>query len=138
MRPNFVIDASIAAAWCFKDEATDYTEAVLDALVGSSMAIAPRLFLYEAHNMILTGLRRQRIDHADAEAFIMLLPKLSISITDPQIYADVFLLAQRHRLTFYDAAYLDLAMREGLPISSRDGDLLKAATLERISFYEPK
>ena len=67
--PDFVVDASIAAAWCFKDEASDYTEAILEALKISANATAPRLFLYEVHNIVLMGLRRQRITQADADIF---------------------------------------------------------------------
>ena len=69
--------------------------------------------------------------------FRKLLPALSIAITDPLAYGAVFSLAQRYRLTVYDAACLDLAMREGLPIASRDGDLVKAAGLEGLALYQP-
>ena len=134
---DFVVDASIAAAWCFKDEATPYTEAVLDAITGPATAAAPRLFFYETHNLTLMGLRRQRVSQDDAEAFIRLLPALSIIITDPLAYSDVFRLAQHHRLTIYDAAYLELAIRKALPIASRDGDLLRAAGVENITVYQP-
>ncbi len=57
---RIVIDASIAASGCFRDEATDYTEAALNAIAGSPDAIAPRLWAYEIRNCILTGMRRGR------------------------------------------------------------------------------
>lgn len=131
----FVIDASVASTWCFKDELTDYTDAVLDAVSGSVIAIAPRLLLYEVHNTTLMGLRRQRIDKADADAFLQLFSSLPIQITDPPSYSAIFALAQRHGLTVYDAAYLDLAMREGLPIASLDKNLVRAAGDAGLSFY---
>jgi hypothetical protein len=58
--PSIVIDASIATAWCFKDETTDYTEAAL-ATVSSGDSVAPRLWEYELRNSILMGVRRGRI-----------------------------------------------------------------------------
>ncbi|MGH9627601.1 MAG: type II toxin-antitoxin system VapC family toxin [Bryobacteraceae bacterium] len=80
-----VIDASIAAAWCFKDETTDYTEGVLTAVSGDSDAVAPRLWAYEVRNSVLMGLRRGRIAKTDAEEFLKSLPALRIRLIDPAI-----------------------------------------------------
>lgn len=74
------------------------------------------------------ALRRRRIGRDDADAFLSLLSNLSIQITDPPSYGEVFSLAQHYDLTFYDAAYLDLALRESLPLASLDIALVKAAT----------
>lgn len=134
---DFVIDASVASTWCFKDELTVYSDSVLDAVSGSVIAIAPRLLLYEIHNTTLMGLRRQRIDKADADVFLQLFSNLPIQIVDPASYSAVFALAQRHGLTVYDAAYLDLAIREGLPIASLDKNLLRAAGHAGISVFKP-
>ena len=133
----FVIDASVASTWCFKDELTDYTDSVLNALSGSVITIAPRLLLYEIHNTTLTGLRRQRIDRADAEAFLQLSYGLPIKIVDPLSYRAIFALALHHGLTVYNAAYLDLALRKGLPIASLDIVLRKAAVNAGLSVYTP-
>src|ERR1700722_6907659 len=65
-----VIDASIAAAWCFPDERIGYANAVLRALSTSVEALAPRLWAYELRNSVLTGMRRKRITAADAEEFL--------------------------------------------------------------------
>jgi predicted nucleic acid-binding protein len=82
-------------------------------------AIAPRLWAYEIRNSVLMGVRRKRITQNDAEDFLQSLEGLPIRLTDPVSYDSVFSLAGRHGLTVYDAAYLDLALREGLPITFR-------------------
>src|SRR5690242_15684484 len=122
--PNLVIDPSVAAAWCFKDEATPYTEGVLSVVSGSDEAVAPRLIAYELRNSVLMGVRRGRITSKTAQEFLQSLRDLRIRLTDPVSYDDVFDLAERHVLTVYDAAYLDLALREGLPLASLDAALL--------------
>ncbi len=68
--PAPVIDASLAGAWCFPDERTDYTNAVLLAISSPLEALAPRLWAYEVRNSVLTGFRRKRISHADALEFL--------------------------------------------------------------------
>jgi predicted nucleic acid-binding protein len=87
---RIVIDASIAASWCFRDEATDYTEAALSAVAGSAEAIAPRLWAYEIRNCILTGMRRGRITQPGAEGFLESLSDLNIALFDPVSYNHVF------------------------------------------------
>jgi predicted nucleic acid-binding protein len=110
---SLVIDASLAAAWCFSDEQTDYTNRVLQSLP-SSNAFAPKLWAYELRNSVLMGVRRGRVSRPDAEGFFSSLPSLNIHLTDPVSYDDVFRLADATGLTVYDAAYLDLSMRERL------------------------
>ena len=108
-----VIDSSLAAAWCFPDERTDYTNAILRAVSTPLEAVAPRLWAYEVRNSVLMGLRRKRITHADAQDFFESIKGLPIRLSDPVSYDGVFRLADRYGLTVYDAAYLDLALREG-------------------------
>jgi len=132
-----VIDSSLAAAWCFPDERTDYTNAVLRVVSTPLEATAPRLWAYEVRNSILMGLRRKRIGKADAEYFLDSLKGLPIRLTDPLSYDGVFSLADRHGLTVYDAAYLDLALREGLPLASLDNELCKAAGNSGVALFQP-
>jgi predicted nucleic acid-binding protein len=122
-----VVDSSIAAAWCFPDERTNYTNGVLQAIAAPLDALAPRLWAYEVRNSVLMGVRRKRITLADAEDFLESIKGLPIRLTDPVSYDRVFSLADRHGLTVYDAAYLDLALREGLPLASLDKALCNAA-----------
>jgi predicted nucleic acid-binding protein len=132
-----VIDSSIAASWCFPDERTDYTNSVLQALATPLEAIAPRLLAYEVRNSILMGLRRKRIDKAHAEQFLDSLKAMPIRLIDPISYDGIFALADRQSLTVYDAAYLDLAIRESLPIASLDTALIRAAERSGVAIFNP-
>jgi len=132
---NLVLDASVASTWCFPDEQADYANAVLHAVSSSVQAIVPRLWAYEIRNSVLMGLRRGRINKADAEAFLDSLGELNIRLVDPPSYDAVFELAERTGLTVYDAAYLDLAIREGSQLASLDGALEKAAVKAGVTLF---
>lgn len=134
---GFVIDASIAATWCFKEEATDYTENILNAVSGLIGAVAPRLWAYEIRNSVLSGVRRKRITSTDADEFLESLLDLHITLTDPVSYDDVFILAHRYGLTVYDASYLDLAIRESIPLASLDNELIRAVPLAGVRIFTP-
>jgi hypothetical protein len=79
---NLVLDSSIAATWCFPDEKTPYTQAVLQAVASSSEAVVPRLWAYEIRNSVLVGVRRNRITQAHAEDFLDTLNSLPIRLTE--------------------------------------------------------
>ena len=132
-----VLDSSVAAAWCFPDERTDYTAAILRTVSSPADAAAPRLWAYEVRNSVLMGVRRKRITMADAQEFLTLLNALPIRLLDPQSYDEIFALADRHSLTVYDAAYLDLAFREGLPLASLDKAMRNAALQSGVALFEP-
>jgi predicted nucleic acid-binding protein len=100
-------------------------------------AVAPRLWAYEVRNSVLTGLRRKRITHADALEFLESIKALPIRLADPVSYDGVFSLADRRGLTVYDAAYLDLALREGLPLASLDNALCAAARNSGVALFQP-
>jgi predicted nucleic acid-binding protein len=135
----FVIDASIASAWCFPDEQTDYTKAVFRAVTSSTGdAVAPRLWAYEIRNSILMGLRRGRISKPDSEQFLASLNELNVRLSEPASYDNVFSLAQERGLTVYDAAYLSIAMQEGLPLASLDRQLVRAAETAGVQLFEPR
>jgi len=123
-----VIDASIASAWCFPDEQTDYTKAVFLAVSSSAVnSVAPRLWAYEIRNSVLMGLRRGRISKADSQQFLVSLNELNVRLSEAASYDEVFSLAQEHGLTVYDAAYLNLAIQEHLPLATLDRQLVRAA-----------
>ena len=134
---GLVIDASLTASWCFPDERSDYANGVLRAVSAPIEAIAPRLWAYEVRNSVIMGLRRKRITKADAQEFLNSLRGLPIRLTDPFSYDGVFDLADRYSLTVYDAAYLDLAMREGLPLARLDNELIRAAERAGVSLFRP-
>ena len=126
---RFVPDVSAVCAWCFEDERTAASEALLARLPECELCV-PALFLWELRNVLLMAERRTRITSADRNRFLALVVQLDLGIdpADPNVvWHDVLSLAAQHRLTSYDAAYLELAMRWGLPLASRDNALLAAA-----------
>lgn len=134
---SLVVDSSIAAAWCFPDERTDYTNAVLQLLSPPSEAVAPRLFAYDIRNCVLMGLRRKRITKTEAETFLDSVQILPIRLEDPESYGALFELANSEGLTVYDAAYLDMAMRKGLPLATLDTALVRAAGRSGVAILQP-
>lgn len=125
----FVLDCSVAMAWCFPDEAGPYSEKVLEDLAGSG-AVVPSIWPLEVANVLLSAERRTRISKAQSRRFVELLQALPISVDETRaatVWDGVLSLARDQKLSAYDAAYLELAMREGVPIATRDETLLKAA-----------
>ena len=126
---SFVLDNSVALAWCFEDEQTPATDALLDRLVREG-ATAPQLWPLEALNGLLTAERRKRITRDDRLRLAGLLADLPITIdveTAERTWTATARLAEAHGLTAYDAAYLEVALRLGLPLATRDAALVVAA-----------
>ena len=125
----FVLDASVAVAWCFADESTPAAWALLDRL-GATPGHVPALWELEIGNILLGAERRQRITRARAVEFLGILGELDIRV-DPDLpgrpFRDILPLARETRLTTYDATYLELAMRLGLPLATKDRALAQAA-----------
>jgi len=125
----FVVDCSIAMAWLFHDEATPKTAALLDRLAGET-ALVPAWWFIEIANVIAIAERKGRITPIQSDAFIADLSKLGIERDDEasaRAFTHLLALCRTHRLTSYDAIYLDLAIRRGLPLATLDADLRKAA-----------
>jgi predicted nucleic acid-binding protein len=126
---GFVIDASIALAWCFDDEATDATRALLDRFEDEHAEV-PSLWHLELANALAMGERKRRITPARASEFIALIGGLPIVIDEQTANLalnTVLDLARSEGLSAYDASYLELAMRRGVPLATKDEDLAKAA-----------
>ena len=126
---NFVLDCSIAMAWCFEDEATDFTDSLLESLAQVS-ALVPSMWSLEVANVLAISERRGRTNQAKMTQFLRLLGNLPIIVdakTGEKAFTDVLTLARTHKLTSYDAAYLELALREGLPLATLDEGLKRAA-----------
>ena len=131
-----VIDASVAVAWCFADEATPEVDAVLDR-VRADGARVPSLWHLEVANVLRQAERRGRISEADTSRRIELLEQLPITTdgeTMQRAWGTTLALARAHALTVYDAAYLELASRLGVPLASKDKELLAAAQIGGVSF----
>ena len=126
---SLVIDSSVTLAWLFADERTDGADSVLRR-VSESGAVAPSLWKLEVANALQMAIRRKRIDTAFRDASLIDLRSLVVRIdseTDDHAWADTLRLAERWRLTLYDAAYLELAQRLDLPLASLDHELRTAA-----------
>ncbi len=118
-------------SWCFEDEVDAYCDAVLDRLVQDE-AIVPCIWPLEVVNVLVMGERRQRLNPAQSMRFQELLSTLPIAVEPapgPGRWPTLAALAREHSLTAYDASYLELALRRGLPLATRDDELL--AALER-------
>lgn len=125
----FVLDASVAIAWCFADEASAATDALLDRLADEE-AVAPALWPLEVANALAMAERRGRLSGAGLSRSVKLLQSLAVEIDDEahtRAFRDLLHLAQSERLTVYDAAYLELALRRGAPLATKDVELRKAA-----------
>jgi len=123
----FVIDTSVAMAWCFQDEATQATEAVLD-LLRNDQVVVPAIWPLEVANVLLVAERRGRLSEAQASRFLELLAQLPINVdTSPTDMAGIVATGRRHTLSSYDAAYLLLAERLGTTLATLDKPLAKAA-----------
>lgn len=122
----FVLDAFIAACWAFEDE--DHPAAAL-ALerIRTDEAQVPSLWWFEVRNTLIVNERRGRITQADTAAFLRGLSRLGITVDRSPEEAAVLTLARRHSLSVYDAAYLELAQREQLPLVTLDKELRLAA-----------
>ncbi len=126
---GFVLDASTALAWCFKDEDSADADRAQQLLL-DSWALAPRIWHAEVANGLVAGERRKRIDWPDLKRSVALLETLDIRIDPAEIsgrWMALIELARAPRLSLYDAIYLDLAMRERLPLATVDAALARAA-----------
>lgn len=125
----FVLDASIALAWCFADEATRASEQLLERL-DDEEAMVPAIWPLEVANALIFGERKRRITQARAVGFLDMVRQLPIGIEAAdaeRAFRNVMSVARDGGLTAYDGAYLDLAMRLGVPLATKDLALQKAA-----------
>ncbi|MGA2072373.1 MAG: type II toxin-antitoxin system VapC family toxin [Terriglobia bacterium] len=136
---EFVLDGSIALAWYFKDEADPYADAVAASLTTARAAV-PLIWRLEVANALLMGERRQRSTEAQAGKWLAYLRSLPIAVddeTNDRAWSEVLGLARVHRLSAYDAAYLELALRRRLPLATLDNQLKAAAAKVGVSAFAP-
>lgn len=123
---RFVLDASVTVAWCFPDESGQFAEQVLDLLASSGEALVPAIWPFEVANAMLAGERRKRISAAQVTSILQRIAELPIAI-DPirsdRAFSQILSLGRQEQLSEYDAAYLELAMREVLPLATLDNQL---------------
>ncbi len=126
---RFVLDCSVVMSWCFEDEADAYADSVL-FLLADAEAVVPSIWTLEVANVLLVGERKRRLTKAGTIRFIKLLRGLPIIIdqeTPDFVFHEVLSIGRQYGLSAYDAAYLELAMREGMPLATRDLGLRQAA-----------
>ena len=126
---SLVLDASITMTWCFEDEGTPATDELLDQVVESS-AVVPKIWRFEVGNALQMAIRRKRIDADFRDKALVKLSALPIAIdpeTDAHAWTTALRLAERFALTLYDAAYLEVAQRLGIPLATLDQKLRAAA-----------
>ena len=126
-----VLDASVTVCWHFPDEQNAAADAIL-AQLRPDTALVPGHWWFEIRNVLLMGERRGRTTEDQTALFLDFIRELPISVALLPDEIAVMDLARRHRLTFYDAAYLELAKREGLALATFDRELLTAARAEGV------
>jgi predicted nucleic acid-binding protein len=131
---SFVVDASILAAWFLNEKTDPRVEAAFDTVTRVETR-APILLYYELRNALLVSERRNRITEAMSAAFLRDLALLPIRLELPAEDASLMTLARKRKLTAYDAAYLELAKREALPLATLDRALEKAAVAEGVALF---
>lgn len=125
---SLVLDSSVTLAWLYPDETSDAVDGVLER-VAAAGAWVPSLWRLEVANSLQQALRRGRIDAAFRDESLADLAQMNIAIdheTDTYAWSTTLRLAERFTLTLYDAAYLELAQRRGLPLATLDRDLRTA------------
>lgn len=127
---SFVLDNSVAMRWCFESAAHTYADSVLRRLADGETAIVPVLWFYEASAVLAREQNRGTLPTPKADEFLEELGSLKI-IADEEsagrAFTDVRRLAIAYRLTSYDAAYLEVALRRNLPLASLDDELIRAS-----------
>jgi predicted nucleic acid-binding protein len=127
---RFVLDASVAVAWCFEDEKTAYTELVLDLLASGEEAVVPALWPVEVADALLVAEKRGRVKLPEVAAFLRRLSGFRITVAHiytAHAFDRVLPVARVHNLTVYEAVYVDLAAREEAPIATLDNKVRRAA-----------
>jgi len=136
----FVLDNSVAMRWLLaSNKVSDqrYAELVLRSLANAE-AVVPNLWHLEAANVLLSAANRKELEISAVERFTVQLENLPITVdtlTSNQVFGHTMSLAKAYRLSSYDAAYLELALRENLPLATLDKHLLRAARRSDIEIY---
>jgi predicted nucleic acid-binding protein len=136
---EFILDCSVTMAWYFKDEANAYAKAVRRSLIGVD-AVVPGLWPLEVANILVLGERRQRSTEAEASKWLRYLQMLPIRVDDEtaaRAWSDILHIARSYSLSAYDASYLELAIRLGLPLASLDDQLKATAASAGAAEYKP-
>jgi predicted nucleic acid-binding protein len=126
---RFVLDASVVLTWCFPDENIDLAQQVADRFKRGDTALVPSFWPHEVLNALLAGEKRKRISREMIRSFLDDLAALPVTleqITPGIVFDRIQTISRKHGLTAYDAAYLDLALENGLALATLDEALARA------------
>ena len=130
----------MTVAWCFEDQSTPYTDAVLQALIDGAAVVVPAIWRLEVVNTLVVAERRKKLAPAKSAVFLRDLQKFAITVDlegIDRVFNTVLDQARLYQRSAYDASYLELAKRLGLPLATRDRPLGKAAQELGISLFQP-
>ena len=123
---QIVVDNSIVVAWCLADEIDPLAETARRRVVRDG-AVVPGIWWYELRNALLVNERRGRLDAADTDAILADILQMPFALDRDHDDHTLVALARQHGLTAYDSAYLEVALRRGLPLASLDRRLRQVA-----------
>lgn len=130
MTGAFVVDASVGFAWVYPSQASAETDALLDHIEAGAIVVAPGLWFLEIANGLLAAQRRKLLTGSERKSALEMLSRLRVTVDEDSSHAafhKTSTLAEKYRLSVYDAAYLEVALRRQLALGSRDGALRSAA-----------
>jgi predicted nucleic acid-binding protein len=137
---RFVVDASVALSWIFADEFSPFAEDVLEAAKESDILV-PVVWPLEIANALLVAVRRARLPEADAPRLLGIIDRLQIELDQglelEPIARTTLSVGFAYGLSAYDASYLELAIRRGLPLATQDARLARAAAAAGIDLLQP-
>jgi predicted nucleic acid-binding protein len=131
----YVLDASVSAYWAFADEDHPVAEMAFSSLQTEEVVV-PALWWFEIRNILVVNERRGRIDQRDSDLFLQALTQFRICIDRAPEQTDVLRIARDQGLSVYDAAYVELAHRERLPLATLDRRLGEAARLMGVQLLQ--
>ncbi|MBN2326833.1 MAG: type II toxin-antitoxin system VapC family toxin [Candidatus Omnitrophica bacterium] len=137
---EFVLDCSATMAYFFKDETSAYVDGAFETLAEDGRALVPAIWLLEIANTCLNAERRKRLTIRDVEEIFSILEALPIEVApylDLKSTRRIQSVARAHNLSAYDAAYLELAKRESLPLVTLDKKLKQSTAKAGVSLWTP-
>jgi predicted nucleic acid-binding protein len=138
---RFVLDSSLALSWCFDDEKSEATIQVLQTFTDGAVAVIPHLWAWEVNNTLVLSERTKRLSPAQRLEKTSLLQRLNTELDETahrEAWSTTAALAREHKLTLYDATYLEMAIRLNLPLGTLDSELRTAAKKLGVPLLPPK
>lgn len=123
----FVLDASIVACWALDDEDDRVADLTFER-IRTDVAHVPALWWFEVRNILVVNERRNRLTDTAAAAFLRELAQMRVLVDRSPDETDILSLARQHRLSVYDASYLELARRGDIALATLDKQLAVAAS----------